>query len=148
MRPAMHRVVWAAVSGWVGISEDRVSVGEQVRLSVEAADDEDDGELGALALRLRAELLDLDVAKVDLEPKDEDPGKGAKGLLTVAGKLLVWLGPEGLGAVIGKVADWAARNGRAVEVTIDGDSLSLGRASREEQSRLVEAFLARHGSGS
>jgi hypothetical protein len=49
--------------------------------------------------------------------------------------------------VLGKIADWAARSGRAVEITVDGDSLKLGRASREQQDRLVEAFLARHDSG-
>jgi hypothetical protein len=121
-----------------------VSGSEQVRLRVEAADDEDESDLAELTLRLRAELLDLDVAAIDTVPADKDAPDRAKGLLTVAGKLLVWLGPAGLGAVLGKVADWAARNGRAVEITINGDSLKLGRASREEQGRLVEAFLARH----
>lgn len=124
-----------------------MGTGEQVLLSVEAADDEDDGELTELTLRLRAELLDLDVTAVDPVPADEDAGQGAKGLVTVAGKLLVWLGPDGLGAVLAKVADWVARGGRVVEITIDGDSLKLGQASREEQSQLVEAFLARHDSG-
>lgn len=123
-----------------------MSVGEQVRLRVEAADDEDDGELAELVLLLRTELLDLDVTAVDPAPTDVDAPGGAKGLVTAAGKLLVWLGPAGLGAVLGKVADWAARSGRVVEITVDGDSLKLGRASREQQDRLVEAFLARHDS--
>jgi hypothetical protein len=124
-----------------------MSGSNQVWLQVEAADDEDAGELAELTLRLRAELLDLDVASVDPAPDDEDArpvttGPVTKGLITAAGKLLVWLGPAGLGTVLAKVADWAARNGRPVELTVDGKSIKLGRASREEQSRLVEAFLA------
>ena len=37
----------------------------------------------------------------------------------------------------------ARRSRRSVKVTLDGNSLELTNASREDQRRLVESFLAR-----
>ncbi len=43
---------------------------------------------------------------------------------------------------------WVSRGrDRTVKLQIDGDVLELSRATAEEQSRAVEAFLARHGGG-
>lgn len=107
---------------------------------------DDDGEAAALARRLRSELLDLDVATVEQLTAHDFPER-AKGLSAFLGMLGVRLGAAGLKTVVAKVRDWAARNGRTVEVTIDGDTLKLTKASPEEQDRLVNAWLARHGAG-
>jgi hypothetical protein len=121
--------------------------GDQVRLRVEALDDEEAGELAGAVAGLRSELLGLDVAEVEF-PLRESVATEAKGLGQVAGDLVVWLGPAGVGAVLARTADWARRGRRMVEVNVGGDSLKLGQASREQQDRLVEAFIARHSPGS
>ena len=111
-------------------------------------DPEDDaGDLAELAGLLRGELLDLDVSAVDRLPDDAVP-QGAKGVAAIAGWLAVQLGPEALRAVLAKVADWVARNDRAVEVTYGGDTLKLGRATREQQEKIIDGWLARHLAGS
>ena len=96
---------------------------------------------------LRAELLGLDVRGIGLLPGEDVPS-GAKGVADVAGWLWVELGPEALRAVLAKVADWVTRNGRVVEVSYGGDTLKLGRATREQQEKIIDGWLARHPAGS
>jgi hypothetical protein len=108
---------------------------------------DDAGELAELAALLRGELLGLDVSAVDWLP-DEAVPPGAKGVASVAGWLAVQLGPEALRAVLAKVADWVTRNDRVVEVSYGGDTLKLGRATREQQERIIDGWLARHPAGS
>ncbi len=76
------------------------------------------------------------------------PCRGAKGVADIAGWLSVRLGTEALRIVLAKVADWVARNDRLVEVTEGGDTLKLGRAAREQQEKIIDAWLARHPPGS
>jgi hypothetical protein len=104
------------------------------------------GDLEELTLLLRGELLDLDVAAVERR-SDEAPPPDAKGLAAVAGWLVVQLGPEALRVVLAKVADWAARNDRGVEVTIGGETLKLTRATREQQQRIIDGWLAQQAPG-
>jgi hypothetical protein len=108
--------------------------------------DDDAGELAELTRWLREELLDLDVASVEPLPAGVVPA-GAKGVAAVAGWLGVQLGPEALRAVLVKIADWAARNDRGVEVTFGGDSIKLTRATREQQEKIVDDWLARRSTG-
>lgn len=115
-------------------------------LQVYPGQDDDAGELVELTGLLRGELLDLDVAAVEQLPVGAVPA-GAKGVAAVAGWLAVQLGPEALRAVLAKVADWAARNDRGVEVTYGGDTLKLTRATREQQERIIDDWLARHPAG-
>ena len=112
-------------------------------LQICPAPEDDAGELAETTGWLRAELLDLDVRGVGLLP-DEDVPSGAKGVAAVAGWLLVELGPEALRAVLAKVADWVTRNGRVVEVSYGGDTLKLERATREQQEKIIDGWLARH----
>ena len=100
-----------------------------------------------LAGWLRGELLDLDVEGVDRLSGEATP-TGAKGAGAVAGWLLVQLGPKALRAVLAKVADWAARNNREVEVSYGEDKLKLSRATRAQQDRIIDGWLARHPTGS
>ena len=116
-------------------------------LQVCPAPGDDAGDLAELAGWLRGELLDLDVQGVDRLPGEAVPS-GAKGVADVAGWLLVQLGPEALRAVLAKVADWVTRNDRVVEVSYGGDTLKLGRATREQQEKIIDGWLARHPAGS
>lgn len=108
--------------------------------------DDDAGELAELTGLLQGELLDLDVAAVEQSPTGVVPS-GAKGLAAVAGWLAVQLGPGSLRAVLAKVAEWAARNDRSVEVTYGGDTLKLTRATPEQQEKIIDDWLARHSTG-
>ena len=112
-------------------------------LQVCPAPGDDAGELGDLAGWLRAELLDLDIQGVDRLAREAVPS-GAKGAADVAGWLLVQLGPEALRAVLAKVADWVTRNDRVVEVSYGDDTLKLGQATREQQEKIIDGWLARH----
>lgn len=116
-------------------------------LQVRPGPDDDAGELAELSGALRVELLDLDVSAVDPLP-DEDVPAGAKGLGAVAGWLVVKLGPEALRAVLAKAADWVTRNDRVVEVSYGDDTLKLNRATREQQEKIIDGWLARHPAGS
>ena len=111
------------------------------------APEDDAGDLADLARLLRGELLDLDVSAVDRLP-DEAVPPGAKGVAAIAGWLVVQLGPEALRVVLAKVADWVTRNDREVEITLGGDTLKLGRATREQQEKIIDGWLARHPAGS
>jgi len=108
--------------------------------------DEDAGELAELTGLLRGELLDLNVAAVERPAEGAVPA-GAKGVAAVAGWLAVQLGPEALRAVLAKIADWAARNDRGLEVTYGGDTLKLTRITREQQETIIDDWLARHPPG-
>ena len=116
-------------------------------LQVCPSPEDDAGELADLARLLRGELLNLDVSSVDRLP-DEAVPPGAKGVAAIAGWLAVQLGPEALRAVLAKVADWVTRNNRAVEVSYGGDILKLGQATREQQEKIIDGWLARHPAGS
>jgi hypothetical protein len=116
-------------------------------LRVYPGPEEDAGELAITAGWLRAELLALDVREVGALPDGETPS-GAKGIADVTGWLWVQLGPEALRAVLAKVADWVTRNDRAVEVSYGGDTLKLGRATREQQEKIIDDWLARHPASS
>jgi hypothetical protein len=107
---------------------------------------DDAGELAELTGWLRTELLDLDVQSV-ARLSDEEVPPGAKGVVAIAGWLVVHLGPEALRTVLAKVADWVTRNDRIVEVSLGSDKLTLSRATREQQQRIIDDWLARHPAG-
>lgn len=119
---------------------------EELILQVCPALGDDAGELAARAGWLRSELLDLNVVGVD-RLSDEAVPPEAKGVAAVAGWLLLRLHPEALQAVLAKVGDWVIRNDRVVEVSYGGDTLKLGRATREQQERIIDGWLARHPAG-
>lgn len=116
-------------------------------LKVCPAPEDDATELAKLAGWLRAELIDLDVRDVDRLPGELAPPE-AKGVSDIAGWLWVQLGPEAMRSVLAKVADWVIRNDRTVEVSYGDDTLKLNRATREQQDKIIEGWLARHPAGS
>lgn len=116
-------------------------------LQVRPAPDDDAEGLAETTRWLRTELLDLDVWGVDPLPGEDVPS-GAKGVAAIAGWLWVELGSEALRTVLAKVADWVTRNDRVVEVRYGEDTLKLGRATREQQEKIIDGWLARHPAGS
>jgi hypothetical protein len=105
-------------------------------------EDCDDEEVAALALRLREQLLDLDVDSVDLVAGEG--AEGAKGLETAVGGLGVRLGVEGLRTVIAAIVRWTTRTGHAIEITYGDDTLKVSGVSSAQQERIINDFLARH----
>jgi hypothetical protein len=96
---------------------------------------------------LRAELLELDVARV--EPvSDTAAPEGAKGLGELVGWLMLQLGTmSGLPAVVDTAGAWARRSDREVEISYGGDVLRVTGVSSAQQERMIDAWLARHAAG-
>jgi hypothetical protein len=112
------------------------------RVSPGAGDDQE--EMTRLLILLHNELLEEEVQAIQLIAEDVSDD-GAKGISTVANALALRLGFAGLKAVLAKIGDWASRNGRSVEVTINGDTVKVTGISREQQDKLINVWLARHG---
>jgi hypothetical protein len=98
--------------------------------------------------QLRAELRALDVDDVTVGSSATAP-PGTKGVEAGSlGELLVTMSASGgvLATVVATVRDWLARREDAatVKLTIDGDTLELGRASADERSALIRAFIQSH----
>jgi hypothetical protein len=116
----------------------------QILLGV-ADDDSDDRDKEQLALQLRRELLDLDVESV--EPLTADAPDGTRsGLAVVAGTLVATLSPAHVSAVVVGVIGWLRRSPaeRNVRIEIDGDVIELHNVDLDSQTKVIEAFLARH----
>ncbi|WP_158751694.1 hypothetical protein [Streptomyces bicolor] len=119
---------------------DLVEVAVRV-LSPEGDDQED---LEQLTQLLRQDLLETDVAAVDLVTAQESPA-GAKGLAAVAGALAVQVRTfTALRQMVSAVRAWAGRTGRSCKVCLDGDCIEVTGVTPELQEQLVNAWLARH----
>ncbi|GHJ48370.1 hypothetical protein Cs7R123_57120 [Catellatospora sp. TT07R-123] len=111
------------------------------------AEDADDAALAKYTWQLRGALLQLDVDSVS--PLAEALPVGTKGVGEVLGALVVRLGAAlgtlaGLRLVLETVRDWSVLSGRTVEVAYGDDVLKLTRATKQEQKKIVDDFLARH----
>ena len=119
----------------------------ELRVALEPDPDTDPEDAERLGRQLRDELRDLDVA--DVEPVEGAlPPDGAKsGVLATLTEWLVTLSGGGVVVpVIGAIKEWLGRGAgnHKVTVTIDGDTLELGRATDAERSEIVDAFVRRH----
>lgn len=85
-----------------------------------------------------SELDDVNVAQAF--PSQPDGAKGAGGL----GGLLASLPGMGLAAVMAFLRAWAVRTGRTIEVSAGDDTIKITGASKEQQDRIVEAWIARY----
>jgi len=113
---------------------------QRLALLVEGADDE---EAAALTRRLQRELIELDVGSVK-RAAGAAPPPGAKGDALSWAQLIVELA-GGLPALLGLVRSWVRRNeSAAVTIVIGEDRLELSTATADQQSELIEAWLARH----
>jgi hypothetical protein len=114
---------------------------------LDAGRDYDDEELARLMQRLRRELLDLDIEGVELVTGGDVP-QGAKDveLLSIGG-LAVMLAMQRsvLRSVVEATVAWLRRQRiRRAKLTLGGDTLEVSTLSSEEQTRLVELWVARH----
>jgi hypothetical protein len=121
----------------------------QVELSavLDAGPDRDAEELFELTQGLSEELLELDVNTVKLGSRGQAPD-GAKGatLLAFGGLAIQFvLKAPVLRSVVDTTIAWLGRQqARSVKLTLDGDTLEVTGVSSEEQSRLIERWVARH----
>jgi hypothetical protein len=109
--------------------------------------DADSEEAERFGRQLRAELAQLDVE--DVSPMvSADVAQGAKGAGVDWGSLLVTLNAAGgvVTSVIAVVQDWLARHSAAqsIKMTIDDDTIELGRASVQEREELISTWVRRH----
>jgi hypothetical protein len=114
---------------------------------LDAGKDSDAEELAELTQRLRTELLDLDIDSVEHAAGGVAP-EGAKGveLLSIGGLVVQFArGADVLRSVVSTTAAWLRRQeARSVKLTLDGDTLEVTGLSSEEQSGLIEVWVARH----
>lgn len=119
----------------------------ELRLRIELGEDADAEEAERLTRQLRSELDGIGVDVAIPRPDRQAPA-GAKGGAIDWGTLLVALTASG-GAftlVIATVRDWLARSRSAqgISMTIDGDTISLDRASPREREELLRAWVSKH----
>jgi hypothetical protein len=109
--------------------------------------DADSGEAERFGRQLRAELAQLDVDAVSPMVSAE-VAQGAKGAGVDWSSLLVTLNAAGgvFTSVIAVVQDWLARHSAAqsIKITIDHDTIELGRASGQEREELISMWVRRH----
>jgi hypothetical protein len=114
-----------------------------LRLVVTSEQDEDSGEAAAWLTMLGEEVSELD--DVVVEQSAGLVPEGAKGMAVLAG-LVVRAPADGVKMMLGLLQAWVIRTGRTVEATIDGDSIRITGASREQQDQVIGAWLGRHAS--
>ena len=119
----------------------------EVAAVLDAGPDHDAEELSELTQRLRSELLELDVDVAKLEGDGELP-EGAKGveLLAFGGLAIRFaLNSTVLRSIVDTTAAWLGRqSARSVKLTLDGDTLEVTGVSSDQQSQLIEQWVARH----
>lgn len=114
--------------------------------------DPDVERLDELSSVLRRELLDLGVDDVERASAGEAPD-GTRGIDVAAIGVLLVAFQEPLVAVtaiVGAIRGWmsSTRGANAVELTIGDQTLKIDSASREQQDRLIDEFVAAlHRSG-
>jgi hypothetical protein len=116
------------------------------RVQVGGPADADADEIDRLAHSLREELLQTDLEDVRPVSIGSAPEGSKAGEVVQLGVLLVAVAPTALQAVVDAIRRWRERqHGASVTITLDGDSIELGRATPEQQDELMHAFLTRHG---
>lgn len=129
------------------VNGDSEGKSQNLLLVLELDSDADADEAERLGRQLRSDLTQLDVDAV--EPvTSASVLEGAKGTGIDWGSLLVTLSGPGaaLTSVIAVARDWLARHSAAqgIKITIDNDTIELGRASAQEREELIGTWLHRH----
>jgi hypothetical protein len=114
-----------------------------VILQVLSGRDVDADQLDDLTAMLRDEILMLDVASVEPMMQNRPPEDAKGPVAALGGWLAVHLGPASLKAVVKAVVGWAGRNGKTVELTLNGNTLKVTGASSDVQAKIVDEFFAR-----
>src|SRR4051794_34828 len=116
-----------------------------LQVQVLATPVDDSAAIEELTLLLREELLELDIAAA--VPVETEAPENSKGLGAAGTWLVVHLGPAALRGVVNTIAEWATRNNKSVEISLDGDSLKLTGATRDQMDRALDAWFTRHPAG-
>jgi hypothetical protein len=121
------------------------SPGARAEVSIDAGQDADDEELARLSRQLRAELLDLDVERVDYA-EGTVPDGAKSGTAVSLGTLVVTLSDSAvLAAAVGVLRAWVRRgSGRKVTVTLGRDKLEIKGTLDEREAGLISKFLDQH----
>jgi hypothetical protein len=135
----------------VAVSASETAGPEQADLQIEIGlGDADPADVDAATGRLRNELLELDVDRVQRASAGEAPPGTRAAELVALGGLVVTLArnSDKIAAVVRTLQGWLARDsGRTVKLELDGDSIEVSGVSSADQERLIAAFIERHGSG-
>jgi hypothetical protein len=116
-------------------------------LFIDAGPETDTEELYELAMQLRAELLELDIECADRMTAGQAPPDTRAGEVLLAGALTVMLAQSSglLTKLIETVQSWISRGGeRSVRLEIDDDVLEVTGITREDQRKLIQAWIDRH----
>lgn len=105
-------------------------------------------EVADATLRLRRELLDLDVEAVEMARAGEPPPGTRAVEVAALGALVVSVAKsQVLVNVVAAVRSWlGSQQQRSIKLELDGDVLELTGVSSKEQRRLAEEWLQRHTS--
>jgi len=117
----------------------------ELRLTVAVATGEEISDVAPHLAALGEEIREF--GNVELSEVPDFVPNGAKGTGWLAG-LAASLPASGVTALFRFLRSWVIRTGRTVEVSIGGDTIKIGGASQAQQDRVIEAWLARHASGS
>jgi hypothetical protein len=120
----------------------------QLKLNINAGPEADIEELAELTRQLREELIELEVEAVDLVSAGETPAEAKAGDSVTWGTLMVTLAASGgiLTTLINVLQAWLTRHEqRSVTLAIGDDKLEVKGLSSEEQQRLINTWLSRHG---
>lgn len=116
-------------------------------LYIEADPEADAEELAELAVRLREQLLELDVESADPATAGQAPPGTRAGEIFVAGALTVMLAlsKKLLTALTETVQSWVSLGGaRSVKLELDGDVLEVTGITRRDQRELIQTWIDRH----
>jgi hypothetical protein len=116
----------------------------EIRLAVTQVADEDSTDTALWEASLREELTELD--QVTLRYLTEGDPSGAKGISAFA-TLIASVPASWTGAFMQFLQGWSRRTGRTVEASIAGDTIKITAASREQQDKVIEAWIVHHAPG-
>jgi hypothetical protein len=118
-----------------------------LRIDISHDADSDTGYLEALAVRLRTELLRLDVDDVERIPAGPVPA-GAKGpAADSVGSLLITLSDSAtVAALVGLLQSWITRDkGRSITIQHGKDKIKVEKVPPAELAALIETWMNTHG---
>jgi hypothetical protein len=118
---------------------------ERVEVGVDAGPDADDEELARLTQRLRDELLELDVERVDYATGPA-PANAKSGAAVGLGTMMVTLSDSAvLAALVGVLRTWVRRGSdRKVTIQLGKDKLEIKGTLDGREAELITRWLDQH----
>jgi hypothetical protein len=114
----------------------------KLNVQLDVGADADAEELDEVTLRLRRELLELDVEGVERAYAGQPPHGARAAEAVELGALVVALATPTLGAVVATINSWLARQeARSAKLQLGDKTIELTGISSEQQDRMLEAFL-------